>query len=296
MHAIDRKLLRFQTPLAQALAIAIVLACGVAILITSFGMYRALDETRDAYYERNRFADVFSAARRAPIDLVRQVMEIPGVQMAEARVTGDVVLDIPGSVESAVGRILSLPDFGEPQLNVPLLRSGRLPTSTGEVAVNKPFAVANGFALGDQFEANLNGRKQTLTITGTLDSPEFIYTLGPGALMPNDLTFGILWMPRSMAEAAFDMTGAFNDISLAIDARTPVEPVLEALDNLLDPYGGLVPMTARTNCPTLSSMPKSRNYAAWRSFCHQCFSASQPSWWPWSWVGSSPWNAAKSGF
>jgi putative ABC transport system permease protein len=240
MHAIDRKLLRdFRRLWAQALAIAIVLACGVAILITSFGMYRALDETRDAYYERNRFADVFSAVRRAPTSLVRRIMEIPGVQMAEARVTGDVILDIPGSVESAVGRILSLPDFGEPQLNVPLLRSGRLPTSTGEVAVNEPFALANNFALGDQFEANLNGRKQALTITGTLQSPEFIYTLGPGALMPNNLTFGILWMPRSMAEAAFDMTGAFNDISLAVDARTPVEPVLEALDNLLDPYGGL---------------------------------------------------------
>jgi putative ABC transport system permease protein len=200
MHAIDRKLLRdFRRLWAQALAIAIVLACGVAILITSFGMYWALDETRDAYYERNRFADVFSAVRRAPTSLVRRIMEIPGVQMAEARVTGDVILDIPGSVESAVGRILSLPDFGEPQLNVPLLRSGRLPTSTGEVAVNEPFALANSFALGDQFEANLNGRKQTLTITGTVQSPEFIYTLGPGALMPEQsLPSASLWMPRSM--------------------------------------------------------------------------------------------------
>lgn len=240
MHAIDRKLLRdFRRLWAQALAIAIVLACGVAILITSFGMYRALDETREAYYERNRFADVFSTVRRAPLGLVRQIMEIPGVQTVEARVTGDVILDIPGMAESAVGRILSLPDTAAPALNVPLLRTGRLPTATGEVAVNEPFALANRFSLGDQFDANLNGRKQTLTITGTLLSPEFIYTLGPGALMPNNRTFGILWMPRSIAEAAFDMTGAFNDISLAVDARTPVAPILDALDDLLDPYGGL---------------------------------------------------------
>lgn len=240
MHAIDRKLLQdFKRLWAQALAIAIVLACGVAILITSFGMYRALDETREAYYERNRFAEVFAAARRAPMRLVRQIIEIPGVQSVEARVVGDVILDIPGMAESAVGRILSLPDIGEPELNVPLLRTGRLPTLTGEVAVNEPFALANGFALGDQFDANLNGRKQTLTITGTLLSPEFIYTLGPGALMPNNRTFGVLWMPRSNAEAAFDMTGAFNDVSLTVDARTALDPVLDALDDLLDPYGGL---------------------------------------------------------
>jgi putative ABC transport system permease protein len=240
MHAIDRKLLRdFRRLWAQALAIAIVLACGVAILITSFGMYRALDETRDAYYERNRFADVFANARRAPMRLVRQIEEISGVQAVEARVTGTVILDLPDRIETAVGSILSLPEIGQPRLNVPLLRTGRLPTATGEIAVNEPFALANGFALGDQFDANLNGRKQTLTITGTLLSPEFIYTLGPGALMPNNRTFGILWMPRGSAEAAFDMVGAFSEISLAVDSRTQLAPVLDALDGLLDPYGGL---------------------------------------------------------
>ena len=67
MHALDRKLLRdFRRLWAQALAIALVLACGVAILLTTFGTYISLEETRTAYYERNRFADVFADATRAP--------------------------------------------------------------------------------------------------------------------------------------------------------------------------------------------------------------------------------------
>ena len=50
MHALDRKLLRdFIRLWAQALAIAMVLACGVAALLTSFGMYQALGDSRDAY-------------------------------------------------------------------------------------------------------------------------------------------------------------------------------------------------------------------------------------------------------
>ncbi|MDH5530606.1 MAG: hypothetical protein OEY05_11260, partial [Paracoccaceae bacterium] len=67
MHALDRKLLRdFVRLWAQAIAIAMVLACGVAALLTSFGMYQALGDSRDAYYERNRFADLWAPARRAP--------------------------------------------------------------------------------------------------------------------------------------------------------------------------------------------------------------------------------------
>ncbi len=239
MHAIDRKLLRdFRRLWAQALAIAVVLACGVAILITSFGMYRALEETRDAYYERQRFADVFADARRAPMSLVREIKAIAGVQTVEVRVSGNVILDMPDRVETAVGRILSLPANGEPRLNVPIMQSGSLPERVGEVAVNAPFARENGFVIGDQFAANLNGSKQALTITGTVLSPEFIYTIGPGALMPDNRTFGVIWMTQAAAEAAFDMVGAFNSLSLTIDARTQVPPVLDALDTLLEPYGG----------------------------------------------------------
>ncbi len=67
MRALDRKLLRdFRRLWAQTLAIALVLACGVAVILMSVGMSAALDDTRAAYYERNRFAEVFAQARRAP--------------------------------------------------------------------------------------------------------------------------------------------------------------------------------------------------------------------------------------
>jgi putative ABC transport system permease protein len=240
MHAIDKKLLRdFRRLWAQALAIALVLACGVAILLTSLGMYRALDQTRTAYYERNRFADVFATAKRVPLGLLREIGQIDGVQAVEARIAGDVILDVPGLTTTAVGRILSLPENGEPILNAPVLRSGRLPETASEVAVNEPFALSNGLLPGDHFAANLNGRKQILTVSGTLLSPEFIYTLGPGAMMPDNGTFGILWMQPDAAAVAFDMDGAFNDLSLKLNHQAHVQSVIDAVDNLLAPYGGL---------------------------------------------------------
>ncbi|MCK0097329.1 ABC transporter permease [Yoonia sp. F2084L] len=242
MQALDRKLLRdFRRLWKQALAIAMVLACGVAILLTALGMYTALSDTRETYYERNRFADIFVTVERAPERLIAELAQIDGVWAVEARTAGNTVLDIPGNTRSATGRILSLPIDGEPRLNVPILKSGRLPNpiSTTEVMVNANFAIANAFALGDHFFANLNGQKRQLTITGTAQSPEFIYTTGPGALMPDNETFGIIWMPQPAVAAAFDMTGAFNDVSLKLATGAQREDVIDAVDRLLDPYGSL---------------------------------------------------------
>jgi putative ABC transport system permease protein len=242
MRALDRKLLRdFRRLWAQALAIALVLACGVAVILMSFGMSAALDETREAYYERNRFADVFVQARRAPRSLLPEIAAIPGVASVEARISGHAILDVPGRTEAAVGQILSLPEFGAPRLNTPLLRAGTWPNpdSTDDVVVNEPFAEANGFRVGDTFQATLDGRKRQLRITGTALSPEFVYTIGPGALMPDDTRFGILWMSDAAVAAAYDMQGAFNDLALALVPGAAAQPVIDRLDETLRPYGGL---------------------------------------------------------
>ncbi len=241
MQAIDQKLLRdFKRLWVQAVAIALVLACGVAILLTSVGMYNALSETRLAYYERNRFADVFAETTRAPLSLLPEIAQIDGVQSIEARISGFAILDIPGRTRTAVGHILSYPETAEPVLNVPLLLSGRFPdpASTDEVVVNAPFAQEHGFVPGDTFSANLEGQKRELVIVGTVLSPEFIYTIGPGALMPDNAAFGIIWMSERAAAAAFDMTGAFNNITLSLTAGFRPEPVIDALDTLLEPFGG----------------------------------------------------------
>ncbi len=77
---LDVKLLRdFGRLWPQVLAIALVIAGGVGSLVLSVGSFRSLDATRAAYYERNRFADVFATVQRAPLTLVDSITKIPGV-------------------------------------------------------------------------------------------------------------------------------------------------------------------------------------------------------------------------
>lgn len=241
ISALDRKLLRdLRTIWAQAVAIALVLGCGVMVLVMGGGTQATLIETRDAWYERNRFADVFAQVTRAPLGLTAAIAEIDGVAQVEARIADYVILDMPGMAEPAMGRLISLPAAGQPVLNTPLIRRGRLPDPLreAEVAVTEPFAEAHGLGPGDSFAAVLNGQKRELTITGLMLSPEFIYTMGPGTMIPDDRRYGILWMPEAAVAAAFDMEGAFTEVALKLTPDASEARVIAALDRLLDPYGG----------------------------------------------------------
>ena len=195
MRALDIKLFRdVRRMWAQVLAIAMVVGGGVATLVLAVGSHRSLEETRIAYYERYGFGDVFAQAKRAPKALAERIAEIPAVAAVDTRISKLALLDIPGFSEPASGQFVSLPDSGEAHLNRLYMRSGRLPEPgrSEEVVVNEPFARAHGFSEGGRFSAILNGKKRELVIVGTALSPEFVYTVGPGDLMPDDRRFAIV--------------------------------------------------------------------------------------------------------
>ncbi|MCF8478465.1 MAG: ABC transporter permease, partial [Pseudolabrys sp.] len=242
MSALHRKLLRDLVRLwPQALAIAMVMAAGAATLILGIGAHESLAETRAAYYERNRFADVFANLTRAPNIYADEIAKIPGVAAVETRIAKIALLDLPKVAEPASAMFVSIPELREQKLNLLYLRSGRLPLpgEEREVVVSEPFANANDFKIGSTFEAILNGRKRTLRVVGTALSPEFIYALGPGALVPNDQRFGIVWMREKALAAAYDLTGAFSSVHLKLTRAASEAAAIERLDVLLTRYGGL---------------------------------------------------------
>lgn len=241
MRALDLKLMRdIRRVWAQALAIALVMASGVATLVLGDGAYRSIHETRAAYYDRGAFADVFAQARRAPEGLVREIDALPGVAVAETRIVQAALLDLVGVVEPASAALVSLPDAGQPRLNRLTLRSGRLPdpAAIDEVVINEAFAKAHGFRGGDRFDVIMNGRKRSFGVVGVALSPEYVYAMGPGDIVPDDRRFAVLWMPRRALEAAYDLRGAFNNVTLKLWPGAREAETIQRLDDLLAPYGG----------------------------------------------------------
>lgn len=222
----------------QALAIALVLAAGVATLILGSGAHRALTDTRDRYYADYRFADLSTDVVRAPLALVDDIRAIDGVIQVEPRIMKLGRPDIDGMEEPASVLLVTLP---EPDgLNRLHLRAGLLPQTGAldEAVVSQDFATAHGLTQGSRLAVVMNGKRRNLTITGIALSPEFIYALGPGEMMPDPRRFGVVWMPRRVLEDAYDLDGAFSNLVLRIAPGIPETAVIDALDRITAPYGG----------------------------------------------------------
>ena len=252
MRALTKKLWRDLRHLrGQAVAIALVIAAGVAIYVVMESTLVSLDLTQRTYYERYRFADVFASAKRAPISLAPAIAAIPGVAQIETRVVSDVLLDVPGLVEPAVGRLVGIPAPRRAMLCDVFLRHGRYIEAgrPDEVLLSETFAKLHGLVPGSVLPAILHGRRRNLRVVGLALSPEYVYNVRPGELMPDEKRFGIVWMERRALAAAYEMEGGFNDVVLRLSRGASRPEVIARLDRLLEPWGGrgAIPRSLQTS-------------------------------------------------
>ena len=127
LKAIHRKALRDLWHMrGQALAIALVIASGIAMLVMSAATLSSLQDTRDRLYRDYRFSDVWAQVKRAPSALAQRVAELPGVNEVETRLIAGAKVELADFYEPIEAVVQSLPDTGEPAQNRLYLRSGRM--------------------------------------------------------------------------------------------------------------------------------------------------------------------------
>jgi putative ABC transport system permease protein len=226
---------------AQALAIVLVTAAGSAAFVMLLGTLHSLEQTELAYYERYRFADIFDNVRRAPDARAADLARIAGVRKVTTRIVYNVVLDIAGMSEPVNGLAVSQPRPEDNALNNIYIRRGRLvePLAQDEVVMSETFANANHLDVGSSFYAVVKGHRRKLTVVGIGLSPEYIFFGVPGTMVPDDQRFGVMWMDRDTLAAAFDMRGAFNDVALGLMPGANAQDVIDRVDSILEPYGGI---------------------------------------------------------
>ena len=241
MKAIDKKLLRDLVRLrGQVVTIALVIACGIAQLVTFVTLYRSLEASRDSFYEETRFGDVFVHLDRAPRSILPRLAEIPGVARVDGRVVGDFRLEIPGVTVPLLGRFVSLDGPADGRLDSLFVDEGRnvAPGSTNEVVVSELFAEARGLRPGGSIVAVLNGHEVKLRIVGVATSPEFVIAQNPHSGFPDASTFGVFWMDGEALAKAMGMYGEVNDVVLTTSGGADADDVITAVDRRLEPYGG----------------------------------------------------------
>ncbi|WP_246179344.1 ABC transporter permease [Microvirga thermotolerans] len=240
MSVLDRKLVRdLWSQRGQVLTIALLVATGVTVLVGSVSTYVSLLGAQEAYYRESRFADVWADVKRAPRSLVGRIAEIPGMGTVEARIVEDVRVAWPRSPISVSGRLVSIPDRGQPELNRLRLAKGRWIDTVrrDEILISAAFAEAWAVEPGEPVDVILNGRIQRFHVAGIAYSPEYIYASPPGNPLPDDRAFVVLWAGENAIAAAFDMEGAFNNLTLSLAPEASPAAVIADLDRILDSYG-----------------------------------------------------------
>lgn len=242
MTPLNRKLLRDLWRIkGQALAIGSVIAVGVLMLVMMTGLVTSLDETRRAYYERYRLADIFAPVTRAPVQLLTDLAAIPGVAAVEGRINGSALIDMPGIDLPIQAQAVSLPGYSKPRLNDVYLTEGRLLDSdhADEILLLRSFADAHDLKPGDKLTATMQGARRSFRIVGLVRSPEFLYTTAPGELAPDPARFGVIWMSQTELAAAYDMQGAFNEALLSLERNGNIDAVIASVDRALHAHGSL---------------------------------------------------------
>jgi len=239
---LNRKLLRDVWAMrGQSVAVAFVVAAGIAIYVMYQANFASLRDTQAEYYARQRFADVFVSLTRAPRSMSSEIAALPGVSALETRVVAPAILTTGAEARPANARLVSIPAGRRPRVNDLYLRSGQWiePGRADQVILSEGFARARRLAVGDRLSALINGRSYRLTVAGTALSPEYVYTIPPGELVPDDSRFGVVWMEEDALAAAMKLEGAFNDVVVRVSPGATPESTMPRLDRLLAPYGGL---------------------------------------------------------
>ena len=240
MKLLNRKVFRELKILqAQTISISILIIAGVTLLVSSWSVYRSLNRCKDDYYQKNRFADLFGSFKSAPIELVNRLSQVHGIKAIEGRLVLDGLLSVPDVDEPAVGTFVSIPSGVQPVLNRLHIRKGRLPVEASEVevVVHEAFAIAHHLGPGDELTVTIQGQMETLRIVGVAISPEYVYALSAQAPLPDDLHYGVFWIPKKHLERLAKMSEEMNNVVVELDHTVRQEEVMARLNVLLKPYG-----------------------------------------------------------
>ncbi|MFO0750316.1 MAG: ABC transporter permease [Myxococcota bacterium] len=243
MRALHRKLLRDVWRMrGQVITIALVLASGVAAMLSLMGTYRSLSSSRDAYYDAYAFPDAFAHLERAPASVAPRLLEVPGVTSIETRLVERVSFLLPDMIRPATGRAISLPPAHGDATQAPrnlLVRRGHLPDPAhpDEVLVLESFAESHELEPGDPLDVVVEGKRLHLTIAGTVLSPEWVFPAEAGSV--DYRAFGVVWLPEVTLAAASGKQGSFDDVTFRLAPDASTTAVLEGIDRVLERWGGL---------------------------------------------------------
>jgi putative ABC transport system permease protein len=227
-------------------ALAFVCTIGISFLVSMFGVYYDLRDSRDRFYQDYALADFHISVKAAPENALIRLSRLPGVGRLEGGVQLEGRTEVTGFGDPVQTTLVGLPRQGKVFNQLLPLSGGELHNlETDQAYASSAFFVEHKLLPGDKLSVILLGQKQFVTLAGAVQSPEFVYVLAPGGgLAPDPLRTAVLFMPLRQLQQAGELENSYNLIMGRFSADIRGQPELEqqVLDNLkreLHTYGVL---------------------------------------------------------
>lgn len=221
--------------------VVILLFVGITLFIISYELYLNLDRSYALSYRELHLADFSVQVQSAPKEMVSTLRRIPGIRNVEGRVVQELEIDQPSSESrKVVGRVISIPDGGEPAVNRLKVLSGSYPGRGAgkEILLESSFAKYHGYKPGDYLNIVIQEDKVKFRIVGIVQSPEYIIAVRSREMpMPSPRSFGVMWMRKSAADELLETSGAVNDFMFTVASPDARNTAVRLAEDILEPYG-----------------------------------------------------------
>ena len=153
--------------------VAVILLCALGTWVFSGldAAWRMIELSANTYFEEQQLADLWVTLPRADREAVQRISAVPGVGRVQARGVAEFSIDLPHQPEVRVAAF-----DGEISINQPLLYEGQALEATDRrgCLLDREFALANGFSVGDRIRLEREGQHFDFIVRGLCLSPEYV--------------------------------------------------------------------------------------------------------------------------
>ena len=208
MKMLFRKMLRdFKDHKAQFLSIFLMALIGVFAFTGISGEVVGMVEVSSSYYEDTNLADGWIYGEEIADDVFSDIKSMDEIKDAQREM-----------VVSTVANYSSDPDItlhiveGKQNISKFYLFKGQdfNPNDEEGIWIDKRFADGRNLDIGDRITLKFDGKKVSKTVRGIMYSPEYVYYIQEGSLLPDFSQVGFAYMPSKGAD--FDIV--YNTIAL----------------------------------------------------------------------------------
>lgn len=210
---------------ARFLAVWVVVVMGTAFYGAFYPSGTSVLTSVYATYDQLQYMDFQASFAPGSDSIVEKIREVEGVTAAEGRlvVESGIQLD-PNRKSLTTLRLLTVPDEGQPTVNLNDIPDGRDLRADDEILLLKRFADYHGLRPGDTVTVWINGEKHRFTVAGLAFNPEYLVSgSSRESPFPAPSAFGVGWLRYGALAEILGADGLVNDVVISLGVASAVD-------------------------------------------------------------------------